>query len=114
MTILALGGLMLPLLLKAGYPESKSIGLITSASSLGVLLAPSVPLIMYAIMARVPINTMFVAGLIPALVMVFSLLIFGRFITFPQRVGRFENVVEDELGQKILKSLMDILLKDYT
>jgi tripartite ATP-independent transporter DctM subunit len=91
-TILALGGLMLPLLLKAGYPESKSIGLITSASSLGVLLAPSVPLIMYAIMARVPINTMFVAGLIPALVMVFSLLIFGRFITFPQKVSRFANV----------------------
>ena len=79
-TILALGGLLLPLLLKVGYPESKSIGLITSASSLGVLLAPSVPLIMYAIMARVPINTMFVAGLIPAALMVLSLLIFGGFL----------------------------------
>jgi tripartite ATP-independent transporter DctM subunit len=79
-TILALGGLMLPLLLKVGYPESKGIGLITSASSLGVLLAPSVPLIMYAIMARVPINTMFVAGLIPAALMVLSLLIFGGFL----------------------------------
>jgi tripartite ATP-independent transporter DctM subunit len=79
-TILALGGLMLPLLLKVGYPESKSIGLITSASSLGVLLAPSVPLIMYAIMARVPINTMFVAGLLPAVLMVMSLLIFGGFL----------------------------------
>ena len=80
-TILALGGLMLPLLLKVNYPESKSIGLITSASALGVLLAPSVPLIMYAIMARVPINTMFVAGLIPAVLMVICLLIFGRFIS---------------------------------
>jgi tripartite ATP-independent transporter DctM subunit len=79
-TILALGGLMLPLLLKADYPESKSIGLITSASSLGVLLAPSVPLIMYAIMARVPINTMFIAGLVPAVLMVFSLIIFGGFL----------------------------------
>jgi tripartite ATP-independent transporter DctM subunit len=80
-TILALGGLMLPLLLKVDYPESKSIGLITSASALGVLLAPSVPLIMYAIMARVPINTMFVAGLVPAVLMVFSLILFGRFIS---------------------------------
>lgn len=79
-TILALGGLMLPLLLKANYPESKSIGLITSASSLGVLLAPSVPLIMYAIIAKVPINTMFVAGLLPAVLMVFSLVIFGGFL----------------------------------
>ena len=83
-TILALGGLMLPLLLKVGYPESKSIGLITSASSLGVLLAPSVPLIMYAIMARVPINTMFVAGLLPAALMVLSLLIFGGFLRTTQ------------------------------
>jgi tripartite ATP-independent transporter DctM subunit len=79
-TILALGGLMLPLLLKVGYSETKGIGLITSASSLGVLLAPSVPLIMYAIMARVPINTMFVAGLVPAALMIFSLVIFGGFL----------------------------------
>jgi len=77
---LALGGLLLPLLLKVGYPESKGIGLITSASSLGVLLAPSVPLIMYAIMARVPINTMFVAGLIPAALMIVSLIVFGGFL----------------------------------
>lgn len=80
-TILAMGGLMLPLLLKVDYPESKSIGLITSASALGVLLAPSVPLIMYAIMARVPINTMFAAGLVPAALMVICLILFGRFIS---------------------------------
>ena len=90
-TILALGGLMLPLLLKVGYPETKGIGLITSASSLGVLLAPSVPLIMYAIMARVPINTMFVAGLIPAALMVLSLLIFGGFLRTTQTSSQIAN-----------------------
>ena len=79
-TILALGGLLLPLLLKAGYPENRGISLVTSASALGVLLAPSVPLIMYAIIARVPINTMFLAGLVPALVMVAFLLIFGGYL----------------------------------
>lgn len=78
-TILALGGLLLPLLRNAGYPEQKSISLVTSASALGVLLAPSVPLIMYAIIARVPINTMFLAGLMPAVVMIASLLIFGGY-----------------------------------
>jgi C4-dicarboxylate transporter DctM subunit len=79
-TILALGGLLLPLLRDAGYPEKKSISLVTSASALGVLLAPSVPLIMYAIIARVPINTMFLAGLTPAVVMVVCLLIFGGYL----------------------------------
>jgi tripartite ATP-independent transporter DctM subunit len=79
-TILALGGLLLPLLTQAGFPEKRGIGLVTSASALGVLLAPSVPLIMYAIIARVPIHTMFLAGLLPALVMVAFLLLFGGFL----------------------------------
>ncbi len=79
-TILALGGLLLPLLRNAGFPEQRGISLVTSASALGVLLAPSVPLIMYAIIARVPINSMFLAGLIPAGVMVAFLLIFGGYL----------------------------------
>ncbi len=83
-TILALGGLLLPMLRNAGYPEQRGISLLTSASALGVLLAPSVPLIMYAIIARVPINTMFLAGLLPACVMVVFLLVFGGFL---QRKG---------------------------
>ena len=79
-TILALGGLLLPLLQGVGYPDRKGISLVTSASALGVVLAPSVPLIMYAIIARVPINTMFMAGVVPAVVMVVCLLIFGGYL----------------------------------
>ena len=79
-TILALGGLLLPLLVRAGYPERRGIGLVTSASALGVLIAPSVPLIMVAVIARVPIQTMFLAGLVPALVMVLALLTLGGFL----------------------------------
>ena len=79
-TILALGGLLLPLLGRAGYPEQRGISLVTSASALGVLLAPSVPLIMYAIIARVPINTMFLAGLVPAVVMVVFLVLVGGYL----------------------------------
>jgi len=76
-TILALGGLLMPLLTRANYPERQSMGLITSASALGVLLAPAVPLIMYAIIARIPINTMFVAGIVPAVLMVMCLVLLG-------------------------------------
>ena len=79
-TILALGGLLLPLLTRAGFPEQRGISLVTSASALGVLLAPSVPLIMFAIIARVPINTMFLAGILPAAVMVVFLLLVGGYL----------------------------------
>jgi C4-dicarboxylate transporter DctM subunit len=86
-TILALGGLLLPLLSGAGYPEKRGISLVTSASALGVLLAPSVPLIMYAIIARVPINSMFLAGLVPACVMVMFLLIVGGYLKRDQHTA---------------------------
>ena len=82
-TILALGGLLLPLLTKAGYPEQRGVGLVTSASALGVLLAPSVPLILVAVIARVPIIDMFLAGLLPALVMVGCLLVVGGYLKQP-------------------------------
>ncbi len=90
-TILALGGLLLPLLVRAGFQEQRGIGLVTSASALGVLLAPSVPLIMYAIIARVPINTMFLAGVLPALVMVFFLLTVGGFLQNTSSAVNLEN-----------------------
>ena len=94
-TILALGGLLLPLLSNAGFPEQRGISLVTSASALGVLLAPSVPLIMYAIIARVPINTMFLAGVLPALIMVVFLLLLGGYLrrsatASPETSGRHD------------------------
>jgi C4-dicarboxylate transporter DctM subunit len=107
-TILALGGLLLPLLKNAGYPEQRSIGLVTSASALGVLLAPSVPLIMYAIIARVPINTMFVAGLVPAVVMVVCLLLFGGYL----RVSQASTTADSNhhvLGGAISRAKWEIL-----
>jgi C4-dicarboxylate transporter, DctM subunit len=100
-TILALGGLLLPLLQGVGYPERKGISLVTSASALGVLLAPSVPLIMYAIIARVPINTMFLAGIVPAVVMVVCLLIFGGYLR--QGVVRSEIRTQPKFSMKALR-----------
>ena len=100
-TILALGGLLLPLLQSVDYPERKGISLVTSASALGVLLAPSVPLIMYAIIARVPINTMFLAGILPALVMVACLLIFGGYLR--QDVVNTESNAKSTFSMQVLR-----------
>jgi tripartite ATP-independent transporter DctM subunit len=100
-TILALGGLLLPLLQGVGYPERKGISLVTSASALGVLLAPSVPLIMYAIIARVPINTMFLAGIVPAVVMVVCLLVFGGYLR--QDVVRTESASKPVFSMQALR-----------
>jgi C4-dicarboxylate transporter, DctM subunit len=69
-TILSMGGLLLPMLVEARYPEGTSIGLVTVAGSIGLLLPPSLPVILYGIYAQTPIDQLFVAGLIPGFLLV--------------------------------------------
>lgn len=76
-TILALGGLLMPVLTGARYSEKDSLGLLTGSGSLGLLLPPCLPLIVYAIVARVPIGEMFLGGIIPAIVMMAATAIWG-------------------------------------
>jgi tripartite ATP-independent transporter DctM subunit len=69
-TILALGGLLMPVLLDAGYSEKVSLGLLTGTGSIGLLLPPCLPLIFYAVIAGVDIRDMFLAGILPAFLMI--------------------------------------------
>ncbi len=68
-TIIALGGLLYPLLIKEKYGENFSLGLITSSGSLGLLFPPSLPLILYGLVAQVSVDKLFIAGIIPGLIM---------------------------------------------
>jgi tripartite ATP-independent transporter DctM subunit len=68
-TILALGGLVMPLLGAAGYRPKDALALVTGAGLPGVILMPALPLLLYAIVARVSIEDMFLGGLAPAALM---------------------------------------------
>jgi C4-dicarboxylate transporter DctM subunit len=75
-TIVALGALLYPALTRAGYSDNFSLGLVTTSGSLGLLFAPALPLILYAVIAQqlgigpsLSINDMFLAGLLPGLLM---------------------------------------------
>ncbi|HEX5214880.1 MAG TPA: TRAP transporter large permease subunit [Vicinamibacterales bacterium] len=77
-TILALGGLLLPVLIKEGYREKFAIGLLTASGSLGLLFPLSVPLILYGIVAQnVAIEDLFIGGLLPGLLMLGLLAVLG-------------------------------------
>ncbi len=69
-TIVSMGGLLLPMLMKARYPERFSIGLINGSGSLGLLFPPSLPVILYAVYAKTHIDALFVGGFVPGLLMV--------------------------------------------
>lgn len=83
-TIVALGALLFPALSQAGYPERFNLGLITTSGSLGLLFAPSLPLILYSVVAQqlnigqpVAIGDLFIAGILPGLLIILLLATFG-------------------------------------
>ena len=76
-TILALGGLLLPSLLEDRYPEDFSVGLVTAAGSLGLLFPPSLPVILYGVVAQAPIDHLFLGGFLPGLLMILLVAAYG-------------------------------------
>jgi len=76
-TILALGGLLMPILLAAGYSEKTSLGLLTGTGSLGLLFPPCLPLILYGVVAQVDILQMFLGGIVPGVLLVVMTALWG-------------------------------------
>jgi C4-dicarboxylate transporter, DctM subunit len=72
-TIIALGAILYPALKQDGYGDKFNLGLVTSAGSLGLLFAPSLPLILYGVIAEVSIEDLFLAGILPGLLMLVML-----------------------------------------
>ncbi len=68
-TILALGGLLMPILLAEKYKEREALGLLTSAGSLGMLFPPSLPVILYGVVSHTPIDKLFLGGLLPGMIL---------------------------------------------
>jgi C4-dicarboxylate transporter DctM subunit len=102
-TIVAMGALLYPALRQAGYERRFNLGLITTSGSLGLLLAPALPLILYAVVAQqfgtnppVGVDEMFRAGLLPALLMIVMLSAYafwqGRKLPRAQAAGGWRNV----------------------
>jgi tripartite ATP-independent transporter DctM subunit len=68
-TILALGGLLMPILIAEKYKERDALGLLTSAGSLGMLFPPSLPVILYGVVSHTPIDQLFLGGLVPGVLL---------------------------------------------
>ncbi|MFO7560472.1 MAG: TRAP transporter large permease subunit [Desulfobacterales bacterium] len=79
-TIIALGGLLYPSLIKEKYPENFSLGLLTSSGSLGLLFPPSLPIILFGVVSQTSINQLFAAGFIPGIFLIILLGLYSIFI----------------------------------
>lgn len=106
-TVIAIGSMMFPALVKAGYQERLSLGLVTTAGSLGILIPPSIPMLVFAIVAggRAPLDVgeLFLAGILPGLMIALLLSLYSMWVagrdpriersrfTFAEVIARFRD-----------------------
>jgi C4-dicarboxylate transporter DctM subunit len=116
-TVIAVGSIMFPMLVEERYPENYSLGVLTSAGSLGIIIPPSVPMIIYAIMVsnqdfQVSPNDLFIAGVLPGLFIASVLVIYTMYQTRPDAPGNNIRSVEYEgsYGANVLKQLKRSIL----
>jgi C4-dicarboxylate transporter, DctM subunit len=87
-TIVALGGLLFPMMVSENYSEQFSHGLITSSGSIGLLFPPALPIILYGIVSMTSIEKLFVAGVLPGMLMVSVLAVYAIFVARRSKVER--------------------------
>lgn len=78
-TIIALGGLLFPVLLSEKYPEKFSLGMLTASGNLGLLFPPSLPIILYGLVSEVSIDQLFLAGILPGMLMIVLMSVYSIF-----------------------------------
>ena len=113
-TILALGGVLMPVLLAAKYPERRALGLLTGAGSLGILFPPCLPLILYAIIAseakaHITIEQMFLGGIVPGFLMG-ALTIWWGIVAGPKLALERPRFVVREAWTAVLDAKWELLL----
>lgn len=113
-TIIALGGLVYPMLREEGYSEGFSLGLVTAAGSLGLLFPPSLPVILYSVVAgsremNAPADQLYLAGLLPGLLLVVLVALYGVWIGVRTRAPR-QRFAWRELGRSAWEAKWELLL----
>src|SRR5659263_212333 len=108
-TIVALGGILLPALLAERYPERFSLGLLTSSGSLGLLFPPCLPVILYAVVAGIAVDKMFLGGFLPGILLTWIMA--GWAVRGGVRAGaRRTSFSWKELGAAAWEAKWDLLL----
>lgn len=108
-TIIALGGLLYPMLTEQKYSEKFTLGLLTATGSLGLLFPPSLPIILYGLFAKVSIDKLFLAGLVPGIFLIVVLSVYSLFEGRRNRIQRIPFSWE-ELGRAARAAVWEIPL----
>jgi tripartite ATP-independent transporter DctM subunit len=108
-TILALGALLSYVLINGKYERKFSVGLLTASGSVGLLFPPSLPIIIYGVIAGVSIKDMFIGGIVPGIVLVLTLVVFSIIYASKRKIERQPFRIKEAFSA-VKASIWEILL----
>ncbi|MEW6141144.1 MAG: TRAP transporter large permease subunit [Thermodesulfobacteriota bacterium] len=109
-TVVAIGSVMIPALIKAGYDDRFATGLVTSAGSLGIVIPPSIPMILYCMVMNVSVAELFMAGILPGLLIGGSFVAYVIVMAYRQRWFMGERISWKETFQCLRDGIWGIML----
>lgn len=108
-TLIAIGTIMYPAMMKYGYPDKMSLGVLTVSGSLGILIPPSIPMIIFSIVTGADVNKLFIAGILPGIIT--ALLIIAMALIFASKYNlQTQPFSVKDLGNSFLKSIPALLM----
>ena len=109
-TVAAIGGLMMPAMLEDGYDENMTLGLTAASGTLGILIPPSIPMVLYCTVAGTAVSKQFTAGLLPGLVIVFAYSVHSVIKSKKTQKGVTQRASMKERWQRTVYAIPAILL----
>src|SRR5512137_2018267 len=109
-TVAAVGAIVLPEMVRHGYPMRFGAAIITVAGSLGILMLPSIPKIIYAVATNTSIGALFVAGLLPGSLLTFMLCVVTWFLAKRRNYPRVDKAAWAETGRTFRESIWGLML----
>jgi C4-dicarboxylate transporter, DctM subunit len=109
-TVIAIGSIMIPAMLKAGYPRNYAVGAIATAGSLGIMIPPSIPLVLYGFVTNESVGKLFIAGILPGLLLASMLMLVCYVVARRGNYPRTERVGWSERRRAIKEAAPSMLL----
>ncbi|MBT2569427.1 TRAP transporter large permease [Planococcus sp. ISL-110] len=109
-TAAAIGAIMIPMMVKAGYEKSYSMGLVAAAGTLGILIPPSIPLILYGSVSEQSTGKLFSAGILPGLLLGLALIIYAVLVAYRKNYGGLPKVPLKDRWLPTLKATWGLIM----
>ncbi|MEI4768744.1 TRAP transporter large permease [Psychrobacillus sp. FJAT-51614] len=109
-TAAAIGAIMIPMMVKAGYDKTYSMGLVAAAGTLGILIPPSIPLILYGSVSEQSTGKLFSAGILPGILLGFALMVYAVIVAHRKGYGGLEKVPVNERWKPTLKAVWGLIM----